>query len=237
MKIIVGEIEQTERAFVSKCLKNGDIFFDIGANYGLFTLEGAHAVGPNGKVVSFEPSSREATLLRRNIQQNHLANVVQVEEALSDAPGTARFAIATDGGLNSLASNLHQEQVIQRWDEVKVSTLDAWLSANTHLKSVRMIKMDVEGAECKVIYGAKEFLSSHCPILLCEFNDSTLAGFGNTGQDLYASISSLGYHIFEFKADGKLIHSAPRDYYDSVNLIAIKKESDLVEFATGHPEA
>ena len=230
MKIIQGEIETTERAFVGSVLQDGDIFLDIGANYGLFTLEAAKVVGSGGQVIAFEPSTREAKILHHNIQQNNLTNVVHIGLALSDVCGTARFGVATDGGLNSLAENKHQEQIIQSWDEVPTSTLDAWLETQPHLNTVRLIKMDVEGAECKVIQGANRLLTHQAPMLLCEVCDATLAGFQNTGKALYTTLQSYGYQMFEFAPDGTLLPSVIRTHYDAINLVAIKHTEDIKQF-------
>ena len=230
MKIAHGEVETAERNFVGSLLRDGDIFFDIGANYGLFTLEAAKVVGSHGHVIAFEPSKREAEVLNRNIQQNNLTNVVHVGVALSDGCGTARFGVATDGGLNSLAANRHQEQVIQNWDEVPTSTLDSWLEHQPHLNNVRLIKMDVEGAECKVIVGARLLLAHQAPMLLYEVCDATLAGFQNTGKELVEALQSYGYQMFEFAPDGKLLPSAIRNHYDAINLVAIKRTEDIKQF-------
>src|SRR5436189_6431842 len=73
--IYCRSFEVTERAFLNHFLRPGDVFVDVGANIGLFTLIAASCVGPKGKVVAFEPTTVTYTRLVENIRLNHLYNV------------------------------------------------------------------------------------------------------------------------------------------------------------------
>ncbi|MEZ5889988.1 MAG: FkbM family methyltransferase [Xanthobacteraceae bacterium] len=77
---------------------------DVGAN-GLFTIAGAHKVGPTGKVLAFEPSKREYQNLDRNIALNKFDNVVAMQCGVLDVEGCARFYEAEPefSGLSSFA--------------------------------------------------------------------------------------------------------------------------------------
>ena len=57
--IYLGNFEATERAFLNHFLRPGDVFVDVGANIGLFTLIAAARVGPAGRVVAFEPHASD----------------------------------------------------------------------------------------------------------------------------------------------------------------------------------
>jgi FkbM family methyltransferase len=222
-----GDIEVAERAFVREHLQPGDVFFDIGANLGLFTLTAAQRVGPTGHVYAFEPSSREAALLEQNIRLNGFDNVTIVREALSDHVGEAQFAVATDGGTNSLATNTHPEQKVQRWETVRLNTLDAFI-AQHGVTRVAMMKIDVEGGECAVLRGgANLFRRADAPLALSEFCDLTARGFGSSGRDLYDLWVSYGYTLYSLQPAAQngaiTLTSAPRqDSYDYVNLVAHK---------------
>jgi FkbM family methyltransferase len=221
---VVGTIEAAEREFVRQFLKPNDIFFDVGANLGLFTLTAARRVGPSGYVYAFEPSQREARYLRHNLELNHLTNVTIVTQAVSDQRGTARFAIATDGGNNSLMKNAHPQQRIQTWQEVEVTTLDAFITAHT-VPRINLLKIDVEGGEVNVLRGAANLLNSpQPPTILCEFCDVTAAGFNSTGRALYDTFVSFGYQLFTLPESGqRTLTPAPRqEQYDYENLIGRK---------------
>ncbi len=189
-------IEPSGLDYVRTTLRPGDTFIDIGANVGLFTLTAARAVGPGGRVYAFEPSSRERAYLERNIRQNGFDNVVVAPCALADAPGELDILIASDGGLNSFARNKHPEQQVERMERVSVVTLDDFVKRNA-IGDIRLIKIDVEGAEHLVIAGASETLGRRpAPELLCEFCDDTAAGFGSSGAALYDAFTSRGYALF-----------------------------------------
>jgi FkbM family methyltransferase len=221
---VAGTIEGAEREFVRRSLKPGDVFFDVGANLGLFTLTAAQRIGPSGHVYAFEPSQREAHYLRRNLELNQLTNVTVVTQAVSDQCGTARFAIAADGGNNSLMRNAHPQQQIQAWQEVEVTTLDTFIAAHAMLR-VDLMKIDVEGGEVDVLRGAARLLNGQRPpTILCEFCDVTAAGFNSSGQILYDTFVSFGYQLFMLPESGQGdLAPAPRqERYDYENLIGRK---------------
>jgi len=221
---VVGTIEAAEREFVRQTLNPGDVFFDVGANLGLFTLTAAQRVGPTGRVYAFEPSLREAQYLRRNLELNQLTNVTIVTQAVSDQCGTARFAIAADGGNNSLMKNDHPQQQIQQWQEVEVTTLDTFIATHT-VPRVDVMKIDVEGGEVNVLRGAAHLLNgSQPPTILCEFCDVTAAGFNSSGYALYDTFVSFGYQLFALpESDQAELTPAPRqERYDYENLVGRK---------------
>ncbi len=221
---VAGTIEAAEREFVRRSLGPGEVFFDVGANLGLFTLTAAQGVGSGGHVYAFEPSQREAQYLRRNLELNRLTNVTVVTQAVGDQCGTARFAIAADGGNNSLMKNAHPQQHIQEWQEVEVTTLDAFVAAH-RVPRVNLMKIDVEGGEVNVLRGAAHLLNGpQPPTILCEFCDVTAAGFDSSGQALYDTFASFGYQLFMLPESGQgALAPAPRqERYDYENLIGRK---------------
>jgi FkbM family methyltransferase len=225
-----GGIEETERNFVKQTLRSGDTFFDIGANYGLFTLMAAKKVGPTGRVFAFEPSIREAEVLERNVVQNNLSNVTIVRSALSDKAGSEKFAVARDGGLNSLAKTEHPEQIIQSWHTVSVTTLDEFVSKNS-IPKIDVMKIDVEGAELKVLIGGRTvFGVPNAPTVLCEFCDMTAAGFQSSGRALYQAFAEYGYALYEIvsRESSISLRAAPsQEQYGIVSLVATKHPSHL----------
>ena len=75
-----GGAELTVQKILAERLHPGMVFYDLGANIGLFTLLAARLVGDSGKVFSFEPDPENAARLRRNIQRNGFANVTVVRD-------------------------------------------------------------------------------------------------------------------------------------------------------------
>ena len=74
----------------------GDVFFDLGAYVGPFTLLAARLVGPEGRVVAFEPDPRARAVLERNLAANGVANVTVVPCAVGDRHGKVRFVAGGD---------------------------------------------------------------------------------------------------------------------------------------------
>ena len=228
--LTLGVLEPTEREFVRHWLKPGDVFFDIGANIGLFTLIAARQVGPTGHVYAFEPSQREAAFLQRNLNLNHLTNVTIVNCAVGEKPGTAQFGISTDGGTNSLRRNPHPQQQIESWQSVQVTTLDEFIAAN-NIQRVALMKIDVEGGEVNVLRGASRLLNSdHPPVILCEFCDLTAAGFQSSGRKLYDTFVSFGYQLYSIQepTPTTLSPAPPKEHYDFENLVVQKPSKDQI---------
>ena len=86
-------------------MRPGDVFVDVGANIGLYTLIAAHIVGASGRVYAFEPGSETYRRLLSNVQLNQMTNVSCHELALSDSTARLDMNMSTDGydAWNSLA--------------------------------------------------------------------------------------------------------------------------------------
>jgi len=82
---VAGCFEPNEMHLLSKLLEPGGTFIDVGANIGLYSLAAARIVGPDGRVLAFEPSPRERGLLERNVARNSLTQVVVDSRGLGNA--------------------------------------------------------------------------------------------------------------------------------------------------------
>jgi FkbM family methyltransferase len=239
--LYMGRMENAEVAFVRQALEPGDVFLDVGANCGLFTVVAARCVGPTGHVFAFEPSPRESRFLRRNIDANRLTNVSVVERAVGDVSGVRKLAISRDGGLNSFAVTSHPEQRVEEWIDVSVTTLDEFVQGQgIESGRIALIKIDVEGAEHLVLAGARELLgraagptgpvSPHAssPTILCEFSDWTSVAFHSSGNELWHRFAALGYVLHSLSPIGRcgdrveLRPAAPAERYRYENLVALR---------------
>lgn len=197
---VCGSYEPNEFAFLDEYLKPGMVFVDAGANDGLYTLFAARKVGPSGKVVAIEPSSRERVNLRRNIQRNNFDNVRIVTDALGSQSGEADLRLAQDkhSGHNTLGRFAHDDVAAARPERVRVETLDC-IVERLALPRVDVLKIDVEGAEASVIAGAHATLTDMQPILLMELNDLPLRAQGHSAAELLATLrTTLGYEVLNF---------------------------------------
>src|SRR5439155_1308096 len=156
------------------------IAVDVGANIGAFTAVLARAVGPEGHVHAFEPLAAARERLQRNLELNRLDNVTIHDAAVADEAGTAQLALYGAGyeswssltrGTVELPSQ-RLEPVERR--EVPTTTLDAF-AATQGIERIAALKVDVEGAEGRVLRGAQELLAARrIDLLVLELSDNTL---------------------------------------------------------------
>lgn len=233
--IYCRHFEAQEREFLNKFLRPGDVFVDVGANIGLFTLIAAKRVGPQGKVFAFEPTAKTFTRLVDNVQLNKLSNVECLKLALSDSQGHLHLSAAANGydAWNSLGKvtldqpvNLERVDVVD-WDHFSRARCLAG-------DSVAMMKIDVEGWEARVLDGGREFFTSpRAPVLQVEFTDDAAQAAGSSCQALYEHLQSFGYKMFVYDiAKGRLVHESRREKYPYVNVIAAK-DPEFVDFRIG----
>ncbi len=161
-----GFWEYWNSVFFARYVQPGWRVAEVGANLGYFTLLLADLVGPQGQVVAFEPLSVNYTLLRRSVAVNGFADRVTCRpEALSDEDGEGRIVVNPDnygGGSILAAPGAHTIS-----EQVKL------MRSGAALGDFRpdFIKMDVEGAEEKVMAGMSDLLAAQRRIaLVIEFD-------------------------------------------------------------------
>jgi FkbM family methyltransferase len=164
---------QTARS-IQDALSPGAVLFDIGANAGYFALVGSRSVGAQGFVVAFEPVAENADAIRAQLALNHVTNVDVVSAAASDVSGQAEFVLErrnTNSHLREVAIT-HAASHPERIDIVETITVDEYVSKTGHRPSV--IKIDVEGAEHKVLSGARQTLEQNHPLCVIATHSTEL---------------------------------------------------------------
>ena len=175
---------EDEIGFVRRCMAPGMRALDIGANYGLYTLALARAVGPTGRVWAVEPASTTAAFLSESVTLNGLQQVTVLQLALSDRDGLARLRLDDNAELNSLtAGEGHGE-------EVRLTTLEN-LAAATGCSALDFIKLDAEGEEERIVSGGSGFLSRDNPLVMFEIKHGDKLNLG-----LVQALGTLGYSTY-----------------------------------------
>jgi FkbM family methyltransferase len=187
-----------EIELVRLLLKPGDTFVDGGANVGLFSLVAAAAVGPTGHVVCFEPASATRASLCRNVEINRFSWVEVRAEALGEAEATGTL-LTFDGDGAGLSSFAPANSAGARDEEVRITTLDRFFSR--HAATIRLVKLDLEGAEVRALRGASELLASG-PDLIVELEPSHLRRQGDSAEELVRLLEAAGYQIYEIGLSG-----------------------------------
>jgi FkbM family methyltransferase len=169
-------------------LPRDGVFIDVGANVGIHTLAIARHVSKGGAIVAFEPHPANHRLLKHNLEQNGLRHVVAENLGLAEATATLTGTARADGGNWSLAS---------RGDyrfEVRLVRLDDYLR-DQPLPRLDLMKIDVEGAEVRVLRGARQTIARFRPLIVFEVCPSWLAKMQSSAIELFAELVGQGYNI------------------------------------------
>ncbi len=136
-------------------LKNGDIYIDAGANIGFYTILASKLVGVSGKVIAIEMIPETMRILKINCQLNNINNVIFISNALANTVNQMVKASVYTGHFGQSSLNLHGVLSGESFIEVNTITLDAIISSSD-LTHIKLIKMDIEGAEVLAIEGCFE---------------------------------------------------------------------------------
>ena len=181
-------------------LKPGCTVLDIGAHHGYFSLLAARCVGPEGTIYAFEPAPENFEILKKNIELNHLTNVIPVNKAISDKSTTLPFYFRQQTGVTGSLFTAHQpgEMAI----DVECVTIVEYLGG----KSVDVVKMDIEGGEPSALEGMKKTLSrSKDVVLFVEINPDCLLQAGETPEKLLAQLDDAGFKCQDIDEEGKTL--------------------------------
>jgi FkbM family methyltransferase len=171
---LLGSYEEEALKELCGLLKPGMTALDIGANTGYFSLAFSRAVGPSGKIYSFEPLPANFTLLQEHLRLNGIANVFASELCIAAKGGETEFS----SNVNAVANTfIVSSPVFQNSSRIRVKTasLDELLSTG-RITAPSLIKIDVEGAEYEVLQGAIDLLTSWKPILFIATHNNHQAG-------------------------------------------------------------
>jgi len=149
-----GRDDWWEMSFIEHYLRPGDLALDIGANVGVYSLYLAKQVGPTGRVLACEADATSARHLRDNVARNYQAQVDVIEAAIGEREGTVRFL----GGLDCTS---HISSADEGGTPVPMTTLDALVPEGRPM----FVKVDVEGAEERVLMGATQLLRERPPLV------------------------------------------------------------------------
>jgi FkbM family methyltransferase len=221
-------IRVLEHAFLSKVRASGKeaAVLDVGGNMGVRSLL---PLSMGFQSIIFEPNQGLRGFSEQLFQRNGFNRYEIVNVCISDQNGTSPFYLSA----NSYGSSLDRQ-----WPalgtgmsaiDVNVTTLDHWLSGRPEVaRKVALVKIDVEGAELKVLSGARMFITSRRPHLIVEVCDHY-----DNRRKVAQFLEQTGYRIFLIKNTDR-IALQPLDSDDfvevksSTNFFIVPSENDLV---------
>jgi FkbM family methyltransferase len=180
----LGNVEPEVQTVLADLLGPGDVFYDVGANIGYFTIIGARLVGPSGRVVAVEPQPEALRRLRHNLALNGFDNVTVVEAAVADEESYADLVVSQEEILEEAALAGARAPDLPRI-RVRMTTLDQLRAAD--LPAPTLVKLDIEGAEVRALNGMVETLRRDRPAIVCEVHTSF--------DDVCAPLEAEGYSV------------------------------------------
>ena len=223
-ELIHNEFERLEMEFVKRLLRRDMTVVDAGAHHGLYTLLASKRVGWDGRVIAIEPSPRECARLEKHLRLNRCSNTELVPCALGEDPGEADLYLVE--GFQDWCNSLRPPAIDEPIRTVRVSVrrLDDVL-AELGVNKVDFIKLDVEGAELSVLYGAMKLLHKESrPAILAEVQDARTQPWGYAGREILQFLIRMDYCWFAIAAKGALFPiSCDQETYDA-NLVALPVE-------------
>jgi len=195
----LGEYETQELKTLQQFLKEDGIFIDLGANFGLYTLNASKLVGKKGTIICFEPFSQNYKYLSNNIVINNLQNVQAENLAVGEKNGTINLYYDKQEKNLGMVSTKHIENSLK--EEVQVVSIDSYLQ-NKPLSHIDLIKIDIEGFEYSALMGMHITLTKYKPTLLIEILKEEESD--NNSKRIHDLLNKLGYRKYFIDDKGNL---------------------------------
>lgn len=164
--LLWGEYEKEELKIVKENLKRGDVFVDIGANIGVYSLFASNCVKLDGKVFSFEPVKYIYNQFVDSVNKNNFKNIFAYNKACGSKSEKQFINIQKKhaGGSTFLKT---EGETYEQKEEVDIVVLDELLGNE---EKISFIKIDTEGFEWEVLLGLVNIIKKFHPCILMEYS-------------------------------------------------------------------
>ncbi|MBM3442308.1 MAG: FkbM family methyltransferase [Bacteroidetes bacterium] len=190
-------------------LTPGATVIDVGANVGMYAMAASRLVGPQGRVLAYEPDPVTYAALCRNLEMNGCANVRAFPLALSDRAGWVSLSVPDVVQARfTYGDSYHSMTPVAEGVEggIECVALDDHL-AGLGIACADVMKVDVEGAELSCLRGASGLLSAagH-PFLMLECDEALCARFGHNVFHTLSFLAQQGYMPEQIAAHDWVAH-------------------------------
>lgn len=183
-----GDAEPLVQEALAQRLRPGMVFYDLGANIGLFSLLSSRLVGPAGRVFSFEPDAETVIHLERNVERAAFQNVTIIAKGVWSMTGRQWFARADTSSPDRGTGTFLGSGKLNRSISVECVALDDFVQG---APPPNAIKCDVEGAELQVLRGAQQTIRAHRPVIVCEMHTDA------NGRACREMLREFGYNLID----------------------------------------
>ena len=217
--------EKDEENLIRKIVKPGDCVFDLGANFGWYSVMISKLVGNKGRVYAIEMEPELAGELKRTLDINDCKNVVVENMAVgNEIKDVELFYSKEQGQANFLEYMVtfrapKGEKTIKK--TVPMVILDSYVKQN-NVGKINLIKCDIDGSEIFFLRGAKLVLSSN-PLMIIEAYEFIQELFGFSMKQLIKEIEQYGYELFVIERDFLRVTSDDMPPKMKVNLFCVPK--------------
>ncbi len=171
-------------------VRPGDYVIDAGANLGFFTVMLSKLVGEEGEVLAFEPDPKFLAQLHANLELNDCKNVQTFDKVLWHTDEDIGFHLNELGGYSSV---LHYSCGTIKSMNVTARSLDSFID---DAPKFRLIKIDCEGSEERILHGAEQMLLRGIDFVIVEMNPHLMPHMRTTEKMIRDYMSELGYQMF-----------------------------------------
>ncbi|NQV44724.1 MAG: FkbM family methyltransferase [Rhodospirillales bacterium] len=188
-------LEARTLSYLEKWVTPDSIVIDVGANAGFFTVQFAKWLGPQGAVIAIEPEANNVTRLQKAIKKQNCEDRVTIIQAVAaEKAGMLRLCINPD--------HPGDHRIGDSGIAIPAVTLDELVKEQESTK-ISFIKIDVQGAEIRVLRGAREILERHAPAMFVEVDPTALAAQGGSLEQLEDILSQAKYTMFILTKGGR----------------------------------
>jgi FkbM family methyltransferase len=207
-----GLMDFEEMMFLLHFLREEDLFLDVGANAGVYSLLASGMAG--ARSMAFEPVPVTYDRLNEHVRLNRMEHKVQcINQGIGEQEGALRFSTGNRDCLNHVLENDSDDT---QFIEVSVTTLDKAAAA----KLPAMLKLDIEGYEWYALKGASELLQSDSlKAIVLEYNLHAKR-YGISPEQISALLKDYGYETYRYDAFARRLE--PSAFNTSGNSLWVK---------------
>jgi FkbM family methyltransferase len=205
--VVGGGYEPHVHEFLASALRPGQVFVDVGAHIGRYTVMAGRLLGPGGVVIAVEPGPDNFDALLKNVRQNALANVIPIKAACWSSDGELQMIFSSP-----VTSFWHRVgPLTESRARVSARSLDT-ITHDLGLGAIDVIKIDTEGAGPEVLEGARTILSGSpaVQVLFEAIRPHELERSSRTLQELGFTVRRLGGDEYLATRQPAVYSRAPR---------------------------